>query len=151
MGIRYYAYPVSPREIEAARENPCAFHGDDPLMDAWGPVEERPPMLYLDKCWTCLQRLFDVDSDHPRPAAELVRGDVTMTELGWIPYERVLDPDEVAAIADDVERFVSDGDLIEPVPCRFASCDALRAYLEDAKDFLSDLRAAHYGLVYLIG
>src|SRR5690606_17833466 len=101
MGIRYYAYPVSPREMAAARENPCRFHGDDPLMDAWGPAEERPPMLYLDKCWRCLQRLFDLDGPAQRPAAELVRGDVTHVPTGWIPYERALHPSQVAEIAAD--------------------------------------------------
>ncbi len=150
MGIRYYAYPVSPREIAAARENPCRFHGDDPLMDAWGPAEERPPMLYLDKCWPCLQRLFDLDGPTQRPAAELVRGDVTHVPTGWIPYERVLGPAQVAAIADDLDAFLRG--RTPTANCRFPDGgDCATRWVTDARDFTRELEQAGYGLVYMIG
>jgi hypothetical protein len=150
MGIRYYAYPVSPREITEARENPCRFHGDDPLMDAWGPAEERPPMLYLDKCSPCLQRLFDLDGPSHRPAAELVRGSVTHVSTGWIPYERVLAPSQVAEIAADLDAFLRG--WMPAHTCRFPDGgDCASRWVPDARDFTRELEQAGYGLVYMIG
>jgi hypothetical protein len=49
MGIRYYAYPIDADLIELAKSTPRSFLSDDPLVDAWGPVDKRPPTLYLDK------------------------------------------------------------------------------------------------------
>ena len=151
MGIRYYAYPVSSQEIDEARRRPCPFHGADPMADAWGPVDERPVMLYLDKCWPFLQRAFRLDEPEQRPAAELVRGRVTFTDDGWDPYERVLDPEEVAAIAADLAT-LGDGDIAQLVnEVAPEHRDYLRFHLEQARSFTAEMSEAGHGLVYLIG
>ncbi|HEU4807139.1 MAG TPA: hypothetical protein VFT01_02670, partial [Homoserinimonas sp.] len=75
MGIRYYAYPITEDQYPLAVENPCRFHGSDPLMDAWGPADKKPDMLYLDKCWQQLQTLLGPGSGiSDRPAFQPVEG-----------------------------------------------------------------------------
>lgn len=164
MGIRYYAYPVPPAMIAEALDDPCRFHGDDPLMDAWGPEDTRPVMLYLDKCWREMQAAFNVWADSPRPAAELVRGAVTFVDEGaYHAFERTLTPEEVAAIADDLDDFVVDHDLegerdededeeVAADGSREVSQEAyFRHYVLAARDFCRDMATAGYGLAYLIG
>lgn len=151
MGIRYHAYPVAPHDIGDAKRNPDRYLGGDPLMDAWGGTEPRPRMLYLDKCWGCLQGKFGIGTPDERPAAELVRGKVTFVDLGWIGFRRVLDPNEVAAIADDLDVVLADADP-SLIDCRFdGPTDYVRRYLTDARDFTRSLAARGEGLVYLIG
>lgn len=154
MGIRYYAYPVHPDQIEAARREPFDFLSPDPLMDAWGPADERPRMLYLDKCWYELQRLLAPAEADPRPrmAFELVRGAVQETDRGYIPYTAVHDPDVVAAIALDLERVrpVED-DAADAIGRCFVDAGYINSYLAAAQQFTSDLAAEGFGLVYLIG
>jgi hypothetical protein len=157
MGIRYYAYPVRERDITAARADPCAFHGDDPLVDAWGPEEERPEMLYLDKCWRELQTLF---GEPPRPALRLVEGAVTFMNGGaeWRAFEQVLDPEQVQAIADDI-ALVTDADVSRMIAEN--ECYAYHGqeeefryvseYLHRAQQFVAALAERKLGLVYLIG
>ncbi|MEO6944795.1 MAG: DUF1877 family protein [Lacisediminihabitans sp.] len=157
MGIRYYAYPITADEYPLALENPCAFHGSDPLMDAWGPEDMKPEMLYLDKCWKELQTLLAPVPRQPnRPALQLVDGQVTHTETGWIAYERALGPAQVAAIAADLKT-VSELDIRRMLP-RFRSPHAdneeyeyVAQYLADAQRFTTDLADSGRGLVYIIG
>src|SRR5690554_5210812 len=74
MGIRYFAYPVSPRQIAQSRECPRGcFDGDDAWH--WEPGAE--PTLDLDKCYPELQRALG--GDQPRASYALVEGAVTHT------------------------------------------------------------------------
>lgn len=158
MGIRYYAYPIAAEDYLAARENPCRFHGADPLADAWGLHDQQPEMLYLDKCWRELQILLGSPvGDSPRPAAQLVQGQVTDTDMGWIPHEQALSPEEVGAIAADLAT-VGESDIRKALP-RFNRPDDsedqefeyVAQYLAEAKKFTAHLASQGYGLVYLIG
>ena len=160
MGIRYYAYPVDADLIDAAKACPRDFLGEDPLMDAWGPDDERPRMLYLDKCWRELQLLFKGDGMRPdRPSIRLVSGNVRETGMGWIPHIAVLDPTEVSEIATDLATVTS-----SEVRSMFAANPHLEErhgadeefayvtqYLRDALTFTSELSDLGLGLVYMIG
>lgn len=162
MGIRYYAYPVPAELGDMAADSPRDFVSDDPLMDAWGPAEERPRMLYLDKCWKYLQTLFAPTAIHNQPAYELVRGDVTHTNQGWIPFVRYLTNDEVRVIATDLadaaasQCFVMDGlSAIRRsgyVHRTFEEeLDYIQRYLQDAAHFTAEVAKGGEGLAYLIG
>lgn len=108
MGIRYYAYPVDAVHGELARIAPRTFMSDDPLADAWGPSEDKPPMLYLDTCWGYLQELFGGADDHAaRPAFNLVAGRVSMHSDGWESVVHALDPGQVAAVANDIATLLA--------------------------------------------
>ncbi|GAA1805926.1 hypothetical protein [Agromyces neolithicus] len=151
MGIRYYAYPVAPNDIDDAKRNPDRYLGADPLMDAWGGTEPRPRMLYLDKCWSCLQGEFGIGTANERPAAELVRGEVRFVDLGWFGFRRVLDAAEVAAIANDLELVLTEVDATW-IDCPFdGATDYVRSYLTAARYFTQTLAERGEGLVYLIG
>lgn len=157
MGIRYYAYPITADQYPLARENPCAFHGVDPLMDAWGPKDGKPEMLYLDKCWRELQTLLGPSLERPnRPAHQLVDGRVTDTGAGWIPYELALSPAQVAAIAADLKT-VNEADVRRALP-EFGShhpedeeFEYVTQYLAEAQRFTAALADSGRGLVYMIG
>ncbi len=158
MGIRYYAYPITAEDYPRALENPCAFHGADPLMDAWGPIAEQPEMLYLDKCWRHLQVLLGPTTEgERRPASRLVEGDVTMTGEGWLPHEQVLSPAEVREIAVDLavvgEAHVRDAMPDLPSWDRDGSeeFDYVMEYLAKAQEFTAALARTGRGLIYLIG
>ncbi|WP_440712636.1 hypothetical protein [Gordonia sp. FQ] len=157
MGIRYYAYPIRPDQVGAARLDPWPFLSDDPLMDAWARDEDRPRMLYLDKCWYELQRLFVParDDPHPRPrmAFELVRGAVSETGCGaHSPFTAVHGPDVVAAIALDLARVEPIDDEKAALIGRWnSSADYVNHYLTAAQEFTAGLTRDGLGLVYLIG
>jgi hypothetical protein len=158
MGIRYYAYPITAEQYALAVENPCLFHGSDPLMDAWGPVDEQPEMLYLDKCWRELQVLLGPESGVAhRPALQLVDGQVTDVEMGWIPYERALSPAQVQAVAADLAT-VGEPDIRRLLPALNRWNDAadqefsyVAEYLAAAQEFTAALTKDGRGLVYMIG
>ena len=160
MGIRYYAYPVDAELIDLARASPRAFLSSDPLADAWGLAAERPPMLYLDKCWWELQRLFSArPGEVERPAAGLVRGRVREHSNGWDAFLRVLDPAEVAHVAADLALF-GEADvraMFEQSPQSESSRDPdaeiryVVEYLADATAFVTDLARTGRGMIYLIG
>jgi hypothetical protein len=160
MGIRYYAYPIRADLALVAREMPRAFLGEDPLMDAWGPEDERPQMLYLDKCWRELQLLFATPAGaEQRAALSLVSGSVTHTNEGWIPHIRVLDRDEVAGIAEDivtvgeseVRTMLTPNGGAYPPDGFEGEFRYVMHYLNDAKEFSSRLAKEGRGLVYMIG
>jgi hypothetical protein len=158
MGIRYYAYPITADEYAVAVEDPCAFHGSDPLMDAWGPAELKPEMLYLDKCWSYLQVLLGSGSgESDRPALQLVDGKVTDTGTGWIPYEHALSPEQVKAVMSDLET-VGESDIRRMLADNPRSdgraesdFEYVAQYLEAAKRFTAQLARSNRGLVYMIG
>jgi hypothetical protein len=157
MGIRYYAYPLPAEFVERARSDPHLFLSADPLADAWGPAEDRPTMLYLDKCWWYLQALTWPDHDTPpRPAYRLFEGEVTEVGDGsHLPWLRVLDPEEVAEIArdlallddDDVHTWAAETSLSRGRE----DVDYLKHYLGAAKDFIARMVPDGWGLLYLIG
>jgi hypothetical protein len=158
MGIRYYAYPITAEQYPLAVENPCRFHGADPLMDAWGPVDEQPEMLYLDKCWYELQMLLGPQSGiADRPALQLVEGRVTEVGMGWIPYERALSPAQVHAVAADLAT-VGEPDIRRLLPTLNRWKDSanrefsyVAEYLAAAQEFTAALAKDGRGLVYRIG
>lgn len=160
MGIRYYAYPVAAELIAHARDDPYQFMSADPLMDAWGPAEDRPRMLYLDKCWSTLQDLTDGGpGGQPRPAYRLFEGDVTFVDGGmaWYAWTRVLDPDEVDKIADDIVM-LTDADiramLLSGRRVRGPGGDDfayISHHLACAQEFVVGLSRDRLGMVYKIG
>ena len=115
-------------------------------------------MLYLDKCWNELQILLGPESGlADRPALQLVAGQVTHTETGWIPFERALNPVQVRAIAVDLATF-EEADIRRILP-RLRRRDEsseeeyeyVAQYLSDAQEFTARLASDGRGLVYLIG
>jgi len=157
MGIRYYAYPIAADDYLRALEDPWPFHGSDPLMDAWGTDATRPEMLYLDKCWRELQGLLGASRGEPfRAAFQLVKGQVTHVEDGWIPFEHALSPAQVQSVAEDLAT-VTDEDITRLV----GSCSAcedpdsehqyVAQFLAAAQEFTARLAADGRSLVYLIG
>src|SRR5690606_32097501 len=64
-------------------------------------------LLYLDKTWSSLQMLTapSCPDASPRPAYRMFEGQVRDADdgMGWYPWVRAIAPDEVAAIADDIE------------------------------------------------
>ena len=160
VGIRYYAYPVAAELADIAECSPRDFISSDPLMDAWGPQEERPPMLYLDKCWRNLQVVLGPrGTEKARVAYELVRGEVTMRADGWDAFVRYLEPTTVGSIAGDLaavdECQVMDG-VAElrrqrPIDDYASEVDYTLEYLSAAVGFTTDLARQGKGLVYLIG
>jgi hypothetical protein len=160
MGIRYYAYPVAAELAELAAASPHDLIGSDPFFDAWGPVDRRPHMLYLDKAWRNLQAVFGPsDSGGTCPAFELVRGEVTMRDDGWDPFVRYLDADTTREIAADLanvdECYVMSGIEAlrrkEVVADFSAEVDYTIQYLNEAISFTRDLASSGQGLVYMIG
>lgn len=158
MGIRYYAYPLAPEFVERAMDDPRPFLSDDPLADAWGLGRpQRADMLYLDKCWSLLQRLTHPPGGRPRPAHALVAGQVTHMGGGWIPWIDVLAPSDV----DDVARDLALLDRSD-VEARFAPVSGridegrdereyVTQYLGRAQQFTAQMQRRGWGLVYLIG
>lgn len=159
MGIRYYAYPVPARDVAAARLDPITHLSDDPLADAWELGRQRPEMLYLDKCWRMLQSLTCRGGER-RPAHALFEGQVRfLPEYNYLAHEpwiKVLDPEEVRAIDDDlqtmdesdVDLLLSDGDYSP----RFDNEGRyILEYLRAAQHFTATMRQRGDGLIYTIG
>jgi hypothetical protein len=146
---------------DLAAASPRDFMSSDPLMDAWGPADERPPMLYLDKCWRNLQVvLAPHGAESARPAYELVRGEVTMHESGWDPFIRYLDAATVQRIAEDLADVdecqvmdgIAEGRRRSVLGKDFETeVDYTIEYLTAAVEFTSGLSRTESGLVYLIG
>jgi len=162
MGIRYYAWPLAPQHVDAARRQPRSFCADDPFGQAW--FTENEGNCYLDKAWRGLQLLIE-DSDPERidrPAATLVAGQVTFVEYGWVPHIGVLDPDQVRAAAADLQ-VVTENIPPEWRPRRRRSRartgpgsllleqDYINEYLEVLKEFTATLAEQGKAMIYLIG
>lgn len=154
MGIRYYAYPLQPHDVVAARHDPYPFISDDPLMDAWGAEAERPRMLYLDKAWRELQHVFAVQDGflRPRISLELVKGNVTpVSPYGeHVGFVHVLPPDVVDEVARDIVLFepVDDAAIKEPFP--WSDAKYVNEFLSRAQTFMTELARDGLGLVYTI-
>jgi hypothetical protein len=164
MGIRYFALPVPAQLVNIARINPRAFLSDPHFWESWSDPPDRPECLYLDKPWRDLRDLLGQPGAEPgaesaRPAYELLRGEVKPYGYGWIPYCRVLDTEEVAAVAEDLARvdlpplYQSWSAHVSPDWAAIVNGrrDTVESYLEDARRFTTELAGQGLGLVYSIG
>lgn len=148
MGIRYFAYPVSPRQIAQSHECPRGcFDGDD----SWhhGEPGERPT-LDLDKCYPELQ--WFLGGDEPRPSYALVEGAVTHTGYGWESFRRTLDIEQTKTIADDLDDLLASPEALDLPACRFGDVrDCAGQNLVEARGFARQVADAGFGSHYLIG
>ena len=160
MGIRYYAYPVAQDLVGLALQSPEKFLAEDPLADAWQLGRDRPPMLYLDKCWSELQALLGASEDRPaRRSFALVEGAVTHTDEGWLPFYRALSPYDVRQVADDLAKVdANDVNRLLAEHPRWGEHhgeemerEYINQYLTDAQSFTAELSRDGLGLVYMIG
>lgn len=171
MGIRYYAYAFDAEMTEQALADPRSMISDDPLADAWGlphgftsgttNFEQSVPardMLCLDKAWSLLQALTapEGSDEEPRPAFRMFEGRVTDTHTGWLSWVRALTPEEVAAVARDLESIDdADAEARFRESARWGDPDAEAAYgqqyLRAARAFVAGLAASGRGMAYLIG
>ncbi|MHA7272175.1 hypothetical protein ACX80Z_01960 [Arthrobacter sp. TMT4-20] len=173
MGIRYYAYAFDSEQTERALSDPLTVIGSDPLADVLGleegftqgstdfrrSVPERD-LLYLDKAWSCLQRLTapPVAGDRARPAYRMFEGHVTYLDNGftWRPWLRAIPPDEVELVARDVEM-IGDHDIeagLEGVHSsqRLESEVAYATeFLHRARNFVQAVASEGRGFAYMIG
>lgn len=173
MGIRYYAYAFDPEQAQQAVDDPESILSSDPLADAWGlephasvsvatfeQVSPKRDMLYLDKAWGALQALTRPASDGPREgqAYRMFEGQVTMHGMGWTPWVRVILPEEVPAIRDDLCLF--DESSVRAWAAGWRSPFGANHenevryvidFLERAKQFVANLAEDGRGMVYTIG
>lgn len=173
MGIRYYAYAFDNNEIDRALADPRSVLSSDPLADAWGlepgaavsatNFEQTPPrrdMLYLDKAWSDLQNLTWPDSFEgpPRPAFRMFEGGVSYCPeyCCWESWVRAVLPNEVVAIAEDLESISAD-EARRSVDPRYSGDErvAMEKYVTDylgaARQFVQGLVTDRRGFVYAIG
>lgn len=156
MGIRYHAFAVPPHLVDQAADSLHDFLAAAPWSDPCDPDIAFPPTLDLGKSWRELQAIFGPE-DSPSPAYELVRGEVTDTPCGWIPFQRFLPPAQVKAIAADLadvdECFVMDGLSGRRLGRESFESDVEYAleYIVRAREFTSMLGDSASGLVYSIG
>lgn len=168
MGIRYYAYAFDPERTEQAFADPGRFISADPLADAWGfppgasfatPTFEQAvsprDMLYLDKAWRALQALTGPTAGRSaRPSFQMFEGDVTHHEYGWDRFVRALGPDELPAIAADLDAMDRDwlGRHVRVPSSRDAGEEVayLEEFLERARVFTAALADEGRGMVYVI-
>lgn len=150
MGIRYFAHPVSPRQIAQSRQCPRGcFDGAD-AWEHWEPGEE--PRLNLDKCYPELQWILgEAETNPARPSYALVEGEVTHTPWGWVAHRRVLDNAEAQLIAADLNDILGNAELTD-VGCRFGDREphAIENLIK-ARDFTHRVADAGFGIAYAIG
>ncbi|PRB07048.1 hypothetical protein [Microbacterium sp. MYb64] len=148
MGIRYFAFAVSTRQIAQSRECPRGcFDGAD-AWDHWEPGED--PTLDLDKCYPELQLLLG--GPPARASFALVEGAVTHHRYGWLPYTKTLDNDAARAIADDLGELLADPASFVEVGCRFeGGRDCVPGNLVRAREFAQRVADAGFGIRYQIG
>lgn len=160
MGIRYYAYPLAPKFVPLALQDPRPFAGDDPFGDAWMTTDdERPEMLYLDKCWGPLQGLTLGEDGEPRVSHRLFEGNVTLMDGGctWLPYVKALSPSDVDKVARDLARIgPPDVDLLVakyrgPRHDQEQERSYILQFLGQAQEFTAQMQGRGWGLTYLIG
>jgi hypothetical protein len=160
MGIRYFARPVPPGLVAIAQINPGAFLDDAHFWRVWESSPRCPETLFLDKAWRDMQGLFGANGqDPPRPAYELVRGQIQCFGMNIRPFDRVLDPAQVACVASDLAqadmRKLYQDCLPQHSPDWAAIMDGRRDsvahYVADAANFTAELAASRMGLIYSIG
>ncbi len=160
MGIKYFALPVPAPLVNIARMNPRAFLPERPAGNAWPEPPCPPDALQLDKPWQDLRDLLGWPGHQPpRPAFELLRGEVKQRGYGWLPYERVLGPQDVVEVAEDLSRLdlAALYQAYEPLvsPDWAAIMDGRRGIVEShvrkAEAFTAKLAHNGQGLIYRIG
>lgn len=168
MVIRYYAYAYEAKDLDLVMADAGMVISSDPLADAWGfephaygvitpTFEQSVPeseMLYLDKAWSMLQYATGPADGWPaRPAYRMFEGRVTETGMGHLPFERVITPAEVVAIAADLAE-IRDDEIVDRVSqWHFFRDDdpqfALQ-YFRKARAFMANLAAGGRGMAYTI-
>ncbi len=173
MGIRYYAYAFEAEQTADALVHPRRYLSADPLADAWGfepgarigsglygQVVPKRDMLYLDKAWDELQDLTrERPGVHPeRPSYRMFEGHVNVNAgpPGWEPWVRVLAPEEMSPIAQDLSELCRDLNAESPDESVASlwrcpsSADYVLPYLCKARDFTRGLVEDGRGMVYMI-
>jgi len=154
MGIRYFAVSIDTEDYEHIKAGPCPTCGTRPHPRDTDDCEQQTDTLDLDKSWRYLQHFLA----ETRPARQLVSGQVTNTNYGWISYQGLVSPDEVPAVAADLksitslaleQHFKREGDWINDrseEDFRYVS-----AYLDYAIAFTEKVANDARGIVYYIG
>lgn len=174
MGMRYYAWAYEEDQAGIALEEPRKLMSDWPLADAWGlvpnngsslitgPRKPKSEMLYLDKTWHIMQSLTwrDWFSEKPaRPCARMFEGYPTSDDgfESWESFVRGIMPDEVPAIADDLES-MTDGFVKQRIRADAhdsgsaeSDIDYVLPYLHSAQEFVREVADTGRGFVYSIG
>lgn len=115
--------------------------------------------LDLDRAWIDLQRLTrPADGQIARPAYRMFEGNLTFDSgLGAVPWVRVILPDEVPAVRDDLRVLISGFAIALRTGCEdylppATDCfDYDLSLLEQAELFTTCLVADRRGMVYVIG
>jgi hypothetical protein len=160
MGIKYFALPVPAQLINIARINPRVFLPERTSGRPGAEAPDPPGSLSLDKPWRDLRDLLGLPRDEPpRPAFELLRGEVKQYGYGWIPYDRVLGAEEVVEVARDLSLvdlsalYQTYSSMVSPDWA--AIMDGRRytveSYARQAQAFTGRLADSGQGLVYSIG
>ncbi|AIY01520.1 hypothetical protein ART_1921 [Arthrobacter sp. PAMC 25486] len=160
MGISYFARPVPAGLVNIAKIDPGAFLDDALFWRTWTEHKGRPETLSLGDAWSDLQTLLaDTRKDPPRPAYELVRGEPQYPGWHIQPFDRVLDPEQVTAVAGDLAQTDLKEMYQHCLPLHSPDWAAILAgrrgyvesYLAAAASFTAELSARGFGLIYSIG
>lgn len=171
MGIRYFGLAFDAALSDIARDDPGQILRHDPWDGPAGigcpPHCEHDPEdwrdtcrgeLHLERAWIDLQRLTrPADGEVARPAYRMFEGNVSLDAgLGAIPWVRVILPNEVPAIRDDLRLLISgfttalqtgcEDDLPPATDC----FDYDLSLLDQAELFTTCLVADRRGMVYEI-
>ena len=156
MGIRYLAISIDQQDFEHLSVGTCATCGEQPQLRHLDYEEDaRRETLDLDKSWGYFQRVLE--SDPVRPAASLVRGDVTHTGYGWRAYRGLIAPADVPGVAEDLatvtSELVRERVLLNP---RFGDraeedFEYVSHFLPEAQEFTKRVGDAGRGILYYIG
>lgn len=171
MGIRYFGLAFDAALCDIARDHPERILRRDPwdglagvgcpphcVHDPEDWLDTCRGKLYLERAWIDLQRLTrPADGDVARPAYRMFEGDVAF-DAGWdeIPWVRVILPDDVVAIRDDLRLLISGFTIALRTGCEdylppATDCfDYDLSLLEQAELFASCLVADRRGMVYEI-
>lgn len=161
MGIRWYGWAVTPEEAEIARTEPwAAIRLADKRDDQSGWTNAG-----LDKAWRFMQQLFADEGEGcrarrpahgraPRPAYDLVAGDVTYPngyDAGYLPHIGILRAERVREISRDLATIspsaIKSYFLGRGQP---AEVDCVSEYIKQAHDFTADAASRGHAVVYMI-
>lgn len=154
MGIRWYGWEITANEARRAATDPWPVirEADQRYADpSWAAAG-------FDKAWTGMQRLFSEPAGTgrftPRPAFELVAGDVTYPdgyEAGYEPYVGLIPARRVHAIARDLHT-VTEADIRRYgeawAPLGYAN--ELDHFLRVAREFTDDVSSRGHDIIYVI-
>ncbi|HEX7373982.1 MAG TPA: DUF1877 family protein [Steroidobacteraceae bacterium] len=154
MGIRWYGWEITAEESQRAAADPWPVirEADKRCGDpSWAVTD-------FDKAWVGMQRLFSdptrAGSFTPRPAYELVAGDVTYPNGyadGYDAYIGLIPARRVPVIARDL-RTVTDADLRSYGeawgPCDYR--EEVAYFLDVAREFADDVASRGHDVMYAI-